>query len=118
MHAPCSPRLRVAAIAIGAAVLTCSCTSLSTEGRKVRVTANPDVVRGCTFVGNVSGSSGWGNAAAAAGEESVQNQMQNETARLGGNVLFLVSSRAGFTARGVGEAYACPPTTAEKPGTD
>ena len=87
-----------------------ACTSLTSEGAKVRVTMNPDAVHGCEFLGNVSASSGWGGPAGGnAGEESVQYQMQNETAKHGGNVLFIVSSKARYSTRGVGEAYRCPP---------
>lgn len=97
------------------AVLTCvsilvtGCASLSPEGQRVRVTVNPDVVRGCEFVGNVKTSSGWGGSAAGnMGEDQVQIKLQNETAKLGGNVLFLTSNEAGgATARGIGEAYKC-----------
>jgi len=90
-----------------------SCTaSLTPMGAKVRVTTNPDVVRGCEFLGNASASSGWGGPAGGnIGEESVQNQLQNKTAEMGGNVLFLTSNKAGGyggSSRGVGEAYRCP----------
>jgi hypothetical protein len=59
-----------------------ACSSLTPEGAKVRVTANPDVVRGCEFVGNVVGSSGWGGPAGGnIGEDQVQIKMQNRLPR-------------------------------------
>jgi hypothetical protein len=88
-----------------------ACASLSPAGQGVRVTVNPDVVRGCEFVGNVKASSGWGGPAGGnIGEDQVQIKMQNETAELGGDVLFLTSNQAGGyggSSRGVGEAYNC-----------
>jgi hypothetical protein len=46
-----------------ASVLLVACASLTPAGQRVRVTANPDVVRGCEFVGNVKANSGWGGPA-------------------------------------------------------
>lgn len=101
------------AVVIAVCTLTLgACASLSREGQRVRVTTNPDVVRGCEFVGNTKASSGWGGPAGGnMGEDQVQTKMQNETAKLGGNVLFLTSNKAGGyggSSRGVGEAYRCP----------
>lgn len=88
-----------------------ACTSLSPAGQRVRVTNNADVVRDCEFVGNVKASSGWGGPAGGnIGEDQVQVKMQNETAELGGDVLFLTSAKAGGyggSSRGIGEAYNC-----------
>jgi hypothetical protein len=49
--------------AILVAITLSGCASLTKEGRHVRVTNNPDVVRGCKFVGNIKASSGWGGPA-------------------------------------------------------
>lgn len=96
---------------IGVGLVLAGCVSLSPAGQRVRVTANPDVVHGCEFVGNITASSGWGGPAAGnIGEDQVQTKMQNETAELGGNVLFLTSNKAGGyggSSRGIGEAYKC-----------
>jgi hypothetical protein len=93
-------------------LMVSACSSLSPAGQHVRVTANPDVVRGCEFVGNIKASSGWGGPAGGnMGEDQVQVKMQNQTAELGGNVLFLTSNKAGGyggSSRGIGEAYKCP----------
>ena len=103
--------MRVVAF-VGACVLLGACASLTPAGQRVRVTVNPDVVRGCEFVGNVKARSGWGGPAGGnIGEDQVQTKMQNEVAELGGNVLFLTSNKAGGyggSSRGVGEAYKCP----------
>jgi hypothetical protein len=89
-----------------------ACSSLTPEGSRVRVTTNPDVVRGCEFLGNAVGSSGWGGPAGGnIGEDQVQIKMQNEAAKMGGNVLFLISNKAGGyggSSRGVAEVYRCP----------
>jgi hypothetical protein len=94
----------VAFLAIGVT----GCVSLTPEGQRVRITNNPDVVRGCEFVGNLRSGSMLGGGT---GEERAQVDMQNETARLGGNVLFLTSSHGGPNlgagAWSAGEAYRC-----------
>lgn len=83
------------------------CAGLSAEGARVRLTNNPDVVKGCEFIANVKGSSGWGRNAAQLGENNVENKMKNQTAKLGGNTVYLISSKSGFTSYGIGEAYRC-----------
>jgi len=83
-----------------------SCATLTHGGKNVRVTTNVEVVRNCEFIANVKASSGWEEGT---GEDQVEIKMQNITAKLGGNVLF-VSSNNGATfwvTRGSGEAYKC-----------
>ena len=90
------------------AIVATGCVSLTPEGQRVRITNNPDVVRGCEFVGNLRSGSMLGGGV---GEERAQVDMQNETARLGGNVLYLTSSYGGANmgagAWSSGEAYRC-----------
>lgn len=104
--------MREVAVVVICTLTIAACASLTPEGQHVRVTTNPDVVRGCDFVGNTKASSGWGGPAGGnMGEDQVQTKMQNETAKMGGNVLFLTSNKAGGyggSSRGVGEAYRCP----------
>jgi hypothetical protein len=85
------------------------CAGLSPEGARVRLTNNPDVVKDCTFIANVKGKSGWGGAAGGSiGEGQVETKMKNQTAKIGGNTLYLISSKSEFASWGVGEAYRCP----------
>jgi hypothetical protein len=87
------------------AVLTlAACVSLTPAGEKVRVTSNPDVVKGCTFLGNVKATSGFsGPGETGLGTSNTEKTLQNKTAALGGNVLFLTAPGVHAT----GEAYAC-----------
>ena len=85
-----------------------SCVSVTAAGEKVRVTANPDVVRGCEFLTNLSSTSGWGGpAGTAGGTANNEATLRNDTAARGGNVLYLLQSGVHAT----GEAYRCPPAT-------
>jgi hypothetical protein len=82
-------------------------TALTPAGRAVRLTANPDAVRGCKLLGEVRGADHVlpGDAA----EQNADARLRNAAAALGANVVFLTTSdidRDGATFRG--EAYACP----------
>jgi hypothetical protein len=76
-------------------------------GAKVRVTNIPDVVRGCDFRGNVTGTGFYGPDEAIA-------IMQNKTAELGGNVVFVSFQGTGKSQNARGEAYSCPQIPATK----
>jgi hypothetical protein len=92
------------------AVTVASCVSTTPAGEKVRVTSNPDVVKGCRFLGNVKATSGWGGSAGTGlAGSNTEKTLQNKTADLGGNVVFIVSS--GIHASG--EAYRCEVSRAE-----
>lgn len=91
---------------LASSFLFTSCATLTSEGKRVRVTHNPEVIRDCKFIQNVKANSGWEEGT---GEDQVEIKMQNETAESGGNVLF-VSQNLGakvFFSRGSGEAYRC-----------
>lgn len=89
-----------------------SCVSTTAAGSRVRVTSNPDVVKGCEFLGNVKATSGWGGSAGTGlAGSNTEKTLQNKTAELGGNVVFVVAS--GIHASG--EAYRCGTTSAAPP---
>jgi hypothetical protein len=86
------------------ATVSCATIGPPTTGNDVRVTTNPDVVRGCTFLGNVETGAwasfgnnnrpGWAN----------EKWLRQDTERLGGNVVYINSNdRSGAS----GEAYLC-----------
>jgi hypothetical protein len=107
-------------LARSAAVLSLSfsvgCLSLTPAGQRVRITNNVEVVRGCEFLANVKSDAAFGGVN---GEHSILIQLQNDTAALGGNVIYLDSRGGGFGGSlRVGEAYRCSPATpiVELPG--
>ena len=84
-----------------------ACVSTTPAGERVRVTSNPDVVKSCKFLGHVKATSGWGaSAGTGLAGSNTEKTLQNKTAALGGNVVFVVAS--GIHASG--EAYACEAT--------
>ena len=82
-----------------------ACISLTPEAQQVRVTTNPQAVTNCTFLQNVKSATGWGGAMQGVGASNVTKAMQNKTAELGGNVLYITSTSGGYA---IGEAYKCP----------
>lgn len=80
-----------------------ACVSTTPRGAEVRVTGNPDAVKGCEFLGNVKATSTFHGAAGGLASSNTEKTLQNKTAALGGNVVFVVSS--GVHASG--EAYRC-----------
>ena len=87
------------------ATVACVTTGPSPTGNAVRVTTNPDVVRGCTFLGNVE-TGVWGTLAGGNTRSSYANEkwLRQDTEKLGGNVVYINSNdRSGAS----GEAYRC-----------
>ena len=100
-------RTLIPALLIGAGCVT---TSLTPEAKLVRVTANPDAVRGCKLLGPVQGHDGMngGMIGQGAAEENALRKLRNHAAEMGANVVFLPPTAvkfSGSTQRG--EAYHC-----------
>ena len=89
-------------------IIPVGCTVATTQaGQSVRLTSNPEVVRGCQFLGNVTGSSVLtGRWVQQAGAEDAQNDLKEKVAAQGGNTAFVDANNgaSGVTA----EAYSCP----------
>lgn len=91
-------------MAIGLSALAAGCISASPAAQAVRRTSNPEVVHGCKFLGNVRATSAHGGAAGSGiAAHNTDVALREKTAKLGGNVVFVVQS--GIHASG--EAYLC-----------
>ncbi|MEA2328189.1 MAG: hypothetical protein QOE68_3148 [Thermoanaerobaculia bacterium] len=92
------------ALAVG-----CITTSLTPEGAKVRVTSNPEAVKGCTSLGEVTGNDHMnGGVASGMAEEQAHRRLMNAAAEKGGNVVLVTSSSTGHNGSSQrGEAYRC-----------
>jgi Domain of unknown function (DUF4156) len=83
------------------------CVSLSPQEAAVRVTSNPEVVRGCRFLGNVRDTAT--KLAHGSPATAVEDMLKKETAALGGNtVLVATITSTGKGTTESGEAYSCP----------
>ena len=84
-----------------------ACTaSLSPEAKAVRLTANPEMVRGCRLIGPVEGGGGkFANTIyKGSAEKNALAEIRNRAARQGANTVLLIP---GATTNKAGEAYQC-----------
>lgn len=110
-------------IIIATVVLIVACAHDSANDW-IRLTSNPDVVRGCKYLGQVEDSdhSLWGSGHA---NENVEESIRAQAADKGANVIFLNTATAtqgwlanGGSAQKQGDAYRCddgptPPSQAK-----
>jgi uncharacterized protein YbjQ (UPF0145 family) len=88
----------------------CVTTSMTAKGQEVRMTSNPDIVKGCKFLGEVKGSDhmNGGFVGQGAAEENANRRLRNNAAQMGANTVFIATSTtntSGSVQRG--EAYLC-----------
>lgn len=82
---------------------TFGCLSSTLQSEKIDVVSNPELVKHCTFKGDVR--------YAAVGEKNALTLAKNRTAERGGNVLLTTSVNKGdaLTTEVLGKIYACEP---------
>lgn len=88
----------------------CVTTTLTSAGEKVRFTSNPDVVRPCKYLGEVTGADrmNGGTMGQGAAEENANRRLRNNAAQMGGDTVFVSTSTtntSGSVQRG--EAFKC-----------
>ena len=93
-------------------LLFCGCvtTSLTPAGEKVRITANPDAVKQCRYIGEVMGRDrmNGGFAGQWAAEENAVRRLKNRAAYMGADTVLMVTNStntSGSVQRG--EGYNC-----------
>jgi uncharacterized protein YbjQ (UPF0145 family) len=92
----------------------CVTTDLNPGAEKVRITSNPEVVRGCKFVGEVTGADrmNGGTMGQGAAEENANRRLRNNAAAMGADTVFVgvsTTNTSGSVQRG--EAYQCGAST-------
>lgn len=103
------PISRRIAIFIGGCIcllLSGCATGLSAAGGKVKE-AEPKTVEGCRYLGEVHGSSGWGNLAASTGIQNAKNEAIESAAALGATHVLWTNIAGGFSPYVSGRAYVC-----------
>lgn len=99
--------MRMTALLVVVITLT-ACVSANQYAQKVRVTSNPDVVKGCEFLGNVKAMSGWGGAAGSGvAARNIEETLKQRTWELRGDTVYVVRNEG---SHGSGEAYRCSQT--------
>lgn len=95
-------------------VTSCVTTDLTPAGAKVRVTSNPEVVRPCKFIGEVTGADrmNGGTMGQGVAEENANRRIRNNAAAMGADTVFIgtaTTNTSGSVQRG--EAYLCGTNT-------
>lgn len=115
-------------LAASICVTVAGCASIKLHPGANKVIASPNKApKGCKFLGQVSGNQGnfftGGWTSNKNLEQGAQNALRNETVKLGGNYVQLITNRASDTGSGgsfggsyqqtgvvaIGNAYKCPP---------
>jgi hypothetical protein len=97
-----------AGILLAALSLAACAVTPSREVAAVRDATERTVIN-CQFVGDVTGTSGWGGLAASAGIANAQNEAREKAAELGATSIVWTSLANGGRLPSVsGEAYRCP----------
>ena len=94
-------------LAVVLLVTTTGCaTSLSSRAMKVQ-DADMTIMERCKFVGDVQGSSGWGNLAASAGMQNAKNEAREQASEMGATHVIWTSVAGGYSPFAMGKAYMC-----------
>ena len=78
--------MRRFAILAGIVLAGCVTTKVTPEGESVRVTTNPEAIKGCRYVGDIQASDRMNGGAFGqdAAEENTFRRVKNATAAMGG----------------------------------
>ena len=90
------------------ALASTGCVTAPPAAESVRITTNPDVVRGCKFISNVSAWTGWGGT--ALGDRNMEESLKAQAYKLGANTVYVNSKSDGAfsgSARASSESYSC-----------
>lgn len=99
--------MRTTILALVSLVTLSSCTTtLSASARNVK-DADITIIEKCNFLGDVQGSSGWGNLAASAGMQNAKNEAREEAAVMGATHIVWTSVAGGYSPYATGKAYLC-----------
>lgn len=97
----------LASSSVAAAFFASGCAvAPSTAASRVQE-ADAQMVASCKFVGEVQGSSGWGNLAASAGMENAKNEARENAAKLGATHVVWDNIAGGYSPYVSGKAYKC-----------
>lgn len=100
-------QLKVFAMILLSIFITPGCaTTLSPSATKI-LDADAKMVDGCTYVGDVHGSSGWGNLAASTGIQNAKNEAVEKAAALGATHILWTNISGGYSPYVSGCAYRC-----------
>ena len=92
-----------------AGIVLVGCASTPTPVARGVSDADDRAVGKCAMVGNVSGTSGWGNLAASIGIENAKVEARERAATLGATHIVWSQITGGYSPSVSGNAYKCHP---------
>jgi len=101
---PCISAVLIS-IAMTALFTGCAVSPSATASRVQE--ADAQMVASCRYVGEVQGSSGWGNLAASAGMENAKNEAREKAAKLNATHVVWNSIVGGYSPYVSAKAYRC-----------
>lgn len=93
-------------IVAGCTLLSGCATTLSSSAYRI-IEADEMMVKDCNFVGQVHGTSGWGNLAASVGIQNAKNGALEKAAKSGATHVYWTDIRGGYAPYVNGRAYNC-----------
>jgi hypothetical protein len=100
--------IKVLQLILISTILTSCSTTLTANGAKVRVVRHSEKTRTCKRLAEVKASSMMGGLFAGMAYEKSINEVKNQTAEAGGNVVELLDSHNGWSGTNmIGNAYLC-----------
>ncbi|HEY7872228.1 MAG TPA: DUF4156 domain-containing protein [Rudaea sp.] len=96
------------AVAVDLLVTLVSGCAVAPSAAAARVQeADAQIVASCKYLGDVQGSSGWGNLAASAGMENAKSEARESAAKLGATHIVWNNITGGSSPYVSGKAYRC-----------
>ena len=97
----------VICLAIAAATFLNGCATAPSAAAARVQEADTNMVASCRYLGDVQGSSGWGNLAASAGMENAKNEARENAAKLGATHVVWNNITGGYSPYVSAKAYKC-----------
>ena len=98
---------RLVAVALTATCMLAGCASTPSPAAMHVRDADEAMVTACRYLGEVQGSSGWGNLAASTGMENSKLHARERAASLGASHIVWTSVTGGYSPYATGRAYVC-----------
>jgi hypothetical protein len=87
-------------------ILSGCATTSSSHAMKIK-DADAKIIENCRYLGDVYGSSGWGNLAASTGIQNAKNEAREQAVTLGATHIVWTNVAGGYSPYVSGRAYRC-----------
>lgn len=94
-------------LSFGVILMVSGCATTLTSSAVRIVDADMKMTENCQFIGDVHGSSGWGNLAASTGMENAKNEAKEKAAAMGATHIVWIGVAGGYSPYANGKAYLC-----------